>query len=86
MTDIAKLGERTVWLDCDVIQADGGTRTAAITGAWVALALALRTRSIRRTARVAAGRPWLRRRASASSAERRCLDLAYDEDSRATST
>jgi ribonuclease PH len=34
------LGERTVWLDCDVIQADGGTRTAAISGAWVALALA----------------------------------------------
>ena len=33
-------GERTIWLDCDVLQADGGTRTAAITGAWVALALA----------------------------------------------
>jgi ribonuclease PH len=36
------LGERTVWLDCDVLQADGGTRTAAISGAWVALALAAR--------------------------------------------
>ena len=36
--DLKKLGERTVWLDCDVIQADGGTRTAAISGAWVALA------------------------------------------------
>src|SRR6266852_855608 len=35
------LGERTVWLDCDVIQADGGTRTASITGAFVALVLAL---------------------------------------------
>src|SRR5213083_473302 len=35
------LGERTVWLDCDVIQADGGTRTASITGAFVALALAI---------------------------------------------
>jgi ribonuclease PH len=34
------LGERTVWLDCDVLQADGGTRTAAISGVWVALALA----------------------------------------------
>ncbi len=44
VTDMAKLGERTVWLDCDVIQADGGTRTAAVTGAFVALALALRTR------------------------------------------
>ncbi len=37
----AKLGERTFWVDCDVIQADGGTRTAAITGAWVALSDAL---------------------------------------------
>src|SRR5919201_5895180 len=36
--DLEKLGERTVWLDCDVIQADGGTRTAAITGGYVALA------------------------------------------------
>src|SRR4029453_10160035 len=35
------LGERTIWIDCDVIQADGGTRTAAITGAFVALVLAL---------------------------------------------
>jgi ribonuclease PH len=40
--DLKKLGERTVWLDCDVIQADGGTRTAGVTGAWVALALAAR--------------------------------------------
>src|SRR5918911_5656986 len=39
--DLEELGERTVWLDCDVIQADGGTRTAAITGSFVALALAL---------------------------------------------
>ena len=37
-----KLGERTVWIDCDVIRADGGTRTASITGAMVALALALK--------------------------------------------
>ena len=40
--DLRRLGERTVWLDCDVIQADGGTRTAAVTGAWVALVLAAR--------------------------------------------
>jgi ribonuclease PH len=38
--DLQALGERTVYLDCDVIQADGGTRTAAITGAWIALARA----------------------------------------------
>jgi ribonuclease PH len=41
VVDRSKLGERTVWLDCDVIQADGGTRTAAITGAFIALADAL---------------------------------------------
>jgi ribonuclease PH len=39
--DLNKIGERTVWIDCDVIQADGGTRTAAITGAFVALVLAM---------------------------------------------
>jgi ribonuclease PH len=38
---LESLGERTIWIDCDVIQADGGTRTAAITGAFVALALAV---------------------------------------------
>ena len=40
--DFGKLGERTVWIDCDVLQADGGTRTASITGGYVALALALK--------------------------------------------
>jgi ribonuclease PH len=40
--DLNKLGERTVWVDCDVLQADGGTRTAAITGAFVALSLAMK--------------------------------------------
>ena len=39
--DMVKLGERTIILDCDVLQADGGTRTAAITGAWVALQVAI---------------------------------------------
>src|SRR3989442_14601032 len=39
--DLERLGERTIWIDCDVIQADGGTRTASITGAFVALGLAL---------------------------------------------
>jgi ribonuclease PH len=42
VVDLNRLGERTVMVDCDVIGADGGTRTASITGAWVALALALR--------------------------------------------
>ena len=42
VTDIEKLGDRTVWIDCDVLEADGGTRTAAITGAYVAVMLAMR--------------------------------------------
>ncbi len=40
--DLEKIGARTIWVDCDVLQADGGTRTAAITGAYVALSLAVR--------------------------------------------
>ena len=42
VTDMRALGERTIWIDCDVIEADGGTRTASITGGYVALALAVR--------------------------------------------
>src|SRR3712207_8501831 len=41
------MGERTIWIDCDVIQADGGTRTASITGSYVALVLALDRKSTR---------------------------------------
>src|SRR6266536_2532393 len=40
--NLEKLGQRTIWVDCDVLQADGGTRTASITGAYVALSLAVR--------------------------------------------
>lgn len=83
VTDMAKLGERTVWLDCDVLQADGGTRTAAVTGAWVALALALRA-SFDPSDRA----KWpLSGQIAATSvgivAGHPLLDLAYDEDSRA---
>ena len=71
------LGERTIWLDCDVLQADGGTRTAAITGAWVALALALARH----------GLPEPRAVVSAVSvgvvAGEALLDLDYAEDSSA---
>lgn len=42
VVDLGKIGERTIWIDCDVIQADGGTRTASITGAFVAMVLAFR--------------------------------------------
>ncbi len=83
VTDLAKLGERTVWLDCDVLQADGGTRTAAVTGAWVALALALSTAFDAKNKT-----KWpLEQQIAATSvgivAGSPLLDLAYDEDSRA---
>jgi ribonuclease PH len=42
VVDMQQLGERTIWIDCDVIQADGGTRTASITGAFVAMCLAMK--------------------------------------------
>ena len=83
VVELAQLGERTIWLDCDVIQADGGTRCASITGAFVAMVMALgklkkadQLRSIPITEYVAAvsvgvvgGMP--------------LLDLAYEEDSKA---
>jgi ribonuclease PH len=78
-----QLGERTVWLDCDVIQADGGTRTAAITGAFVALVLALQ--AMREKGLIAA-LPVVDYVAATSVGiidGTRMLDLAYDEDSRA---
>jgi len=46
VTDLTRLGERTLWLDCDVLEADGGTRTAAINGAFVALCLALNKHAV----------------------------------------
>jgi ribonuclease PH len=83
VTDMSKLGERTLWLDCDVLQADGGTRTASVTGAWVALALALRGAFDPKDSR-----RWpLTGQIAATSvgivAGMPLLDLAYDEDSRA---
>jgi ribonuclease PH len=49
IVDLSAIGERTVWIDCDVIQADGGTRTASITGAFVALTLALNSLAEKRS-------------------------------------
>lgn len=77
------LGERTLWVDCDVLQADGGTRTAAITGAYTALAMA----AARLLRRGAIDRSPLRDSIAAVSVGlvdgRVCLDLPYEEDSRA---
>jgi ribonuclease PH len=83
VTDLQALGERSIWIDCDVLQADGGTRTASITGAWVALALALR--ALRKQEPLT--RDPLRGAVAAVSAGVvggvECLDLCYEEDSRA---
>jgi len=83
VTDTAKLGERTIWIDCDVLQADGGTRTASVTGAFVALALAL-AKNFQPTD----ARRWpLSGMVAATSVGivngTPMLDLAYDEDSKA---
>jgi ribonuclease PH len=83
VVDLQSLGPRTVILDCDVIQADGGTRTASISGAFVALCLALE--GLRRQGAVEASP--LRDQVAAVSVglfgERLLLDLDYDEDARA---
>jgi ribonuclease PH len=83
VTKLAELGERTIWIDCDVIQADGGTRTASITGGFVALALALQ--KMRAAGQIKAI-PILDHVAATSVGVvdgTPLLDLAYDEDSRA---
>ena len=83
IADLKSLGERTIWIDCDVIQADGGTRTASITGAYIAL--------------VEASRGWLERGLMISNPIKEAvaavsigmidgkilLDLCYEEDSHA---
>jgi ribonuclease PH len=78
--DLNKLGERTVWVDCDVLQADGGTRTAAITGAFVALSLAVKKLMAEKKL---AQSPILNAVAAASVGivnGRPLLDLCYTED------
>ncbi len=82
IVDFSKLGERTVWVDCDVLQADGGTRTAALTGAYVALALALGKKFEPGTSK------WPLQGAIAATSVGivngfPMLDLCYEEDSQA---
>ena len=83
VVDMEKLGERTIWIDCDVIQADGGTRTASITGAFVAMVEAMKwmkqqgmIEEIPVTAQVSAVSVGM-------VGEERILDLCYAEDSHA---
>ncbi len=83
VVDLSSFGQRTIWMDCDVIQADGGTRTAAITGSFVALADAFE--SLRKKGFITA--PPLKDAVAAVSigiiGKKIYLDLDYSEDSRA---
>jgi len=83
VVDMKLLGERTVILDCDVLQADGGTRTAAITGACTALALALRRLSEAGTLKQSPLREMVAATSVGIVDGQVLLDLAYEEDSRA---
>ncbi len=83
VVDLKKLGERTIWLDCDVIQADGGTRTASITGAYVALVDAVQVLQKKGLLRQ---NPITDSLAAVSVGKvngEAMLDLAYEEDSKA---
>ena len=83
VVDLSALGERTVILDCDVIQADGGTRTASITGAFVALALALRQFVKFGAIRKMPLRDYLAATSVGLLHGEALLDLCYEEDSQA---
>ncbi len=78
-----ELGERTIWLDCDVIQADGGTRTAAITGAFVALVLALQRLKETEVLKSIPISDYVAATSVGIVGGMPLLDLAYEEDSKA---
>src|SRR5262249_5763880 len=83
VTTLNAIGERTIWLDCDVIQADGGTRTASITGAFVALALAFETMRQRDLIKTIPLVDYVAATSVGIVDGEPLLDLAYDDDSRA---
>jgi ribonuclease PH len=83
VTDLKKLGERTIWIDCDVIQADGGTRTAAITGSYIALADAVFTARSKGIIETFPLKDYLAAISVGKAAGERLLDLTYIEDSSA---
>jgi len=83
VTRLEALGERTITLDCDVIQADGGTRTASITGAFVALVLALDKMRERQVIRTMPVQDYVAATSVGIVEGEPMLDLAYSEDSKA---
>ncbi len=83
VTDMDKFGERTIFIDCDVIQADGGTRTASITGAFVAMGLAMTAMVETGALSVAPIRDYVAATSVGIVDGAVMLDLCYEEDSRA---
>jgi ribonuclease PH len=83
VVDLKGLGERTLWIDCDVIQADGGTRTASITGAFVALVDALRHLKAQGSFQELPLLDYVAATSVGQVAGESLLDLNYDEDSKA---
>ena len=81
--DLDRLGERTIIVDCDVIQADGGTRTASITGGWVAMAIAIQQLVEYEAIRTTAIRHYVAAISVGIVDGTPMLDLCYEEDSRA---
>ncbi len=81
--DLNRLGERTIWIDCDVIQADGGTRTASITGAFIALGLALEKLVAAGSLTAVPLRDFVAAVSLGLVDGELMLDLSYEEDSRA---
>ncbi len=83
VTDLARMGERTIWIDCDVIQADGGTRTASITGSFVALGLAMQKLVEAGTLTASPIRDYVAATSVGIVDGEILVDLNYEEDSRA---
>lgn len=83
VTDLKALGERSIVVDCDVLQADGGTRTAAITGGFVALALALQQMKTKGSVSIIPLRDYVSAVSVGMSTKGALLDLKYEEDSEA---
>jgi len=83
ITKLGEIGERTIWIDCDVIQADGGTRTASITGGFVALVLALQRMRDLGYIKAIPVQDYVAATSVGVVGGTPMLDLAYDEDSKA---
>ncbi len=81
VVDMEQLGERTIWIDCDVIQADGGTRTASITGAFVAMCLAMKQLKKEKLIETIPVKDFVAATSVGILEGKKILDLEYSEDS-----